>query len=597
MSEEGGRLRLEETTQVGPPPIPAGAAPAYHLLGRPLGEILVSRGVVKPEQIDAALATQAEKGGRIGEILVSMKAAREDEVLRALADQIGLPFAADVRPEEIDTSLIEGLSINFVKQWKLMPMRRTPDGVEVAVADPLETFPFDDLRVILRCSLIPIVAPPQKIIDAINQVYDRRSGEAGAVMDDLEGADLDTLAHELEEPQDLLDVSDEAPIIRLVNSLLFQAVKERASDIHIEPMERDISVRFRVDGVLYDIIRPPKRFQSSITSRVKIMAGLNIAEKRLPQDGRIRIKIAGKDIDIRVATAPTSHGERITMRLLDRSSVLHDLGDLGFAPDQLKIMDQLIHKAHGIILVTGPTGSGKTTTLYACLAKINKPELNIITVEDPVEYQLKGISQIQVNPKINLTFASGLRSILRHDPDVIMVGEIRDLETAEIAIQASLTGHLVFSTLHTNDAPSAVTRLVDMGVEPFLVSSSVLAIQAQRLVRRVCVDCREEYEPTDEELERMGIPRSAVGGRPFSRGRGCPACVNTGYQGREGIYEILLLDDELRGLILKNMDSNTIKRTATGKGMRTLRDDGARKVMAGITSSAEVMRVTQADIV
>jgi general secretion pathway protein E len=580
--------------------MPGAAAEAplsTHLLGRPLGEILLAKGLVTAAQIDEALATQAEKGGRIGEILVAMKAVREDDMLRALAEQIGLPFLAELKVDEIDATLIEGISINFVKQWKLLPLRRNEAAVEVAVADPLDTFPFDDLRVILKTGLSPFVCAPQKIIDAINQIYDRRSGEAEAVMDDLEGADLDTLAHELEEPQDLLDVSDEAPIIRLVNSLLFQAVKERASDIHIEPMERDISVRFRVDGVLYDIIRPPKRFQSSILSRVKIMAGLNIAEKRLPQDGRIRIKIAGKDIDIRVATAPTSHGERITLRLLDRSSVLHDLGDLGFAADQLKVMDVLINKAHGIILVTGPTGSGKTTTLYACLAKINKPDLNIITVEDPVEYQLKGISQIQVNPKINLTFASGLRSILRHDPDVIMVGEIRDLETAEIAIQASLTGHLVFSTLHTNDAPSAVTRLVDMGVEPFLVSSSVLAIQAQRLVRRVCDDCREEYEPTDEELERMGITRAVVGGRPFSRGRGCPACVNTGYQGREGIYEILLLDDELRGLILKNMDSNTIKRTATGKGMRTLRDDGARKVLQGITSSAEVMRVTQADII
>jgi general secretion pathway protein E len=568
---------------------------AFHLVGRLLGEILVAHGAVKPEKLEEALAVQAEKGGRIGEILVSLKSAREEDVLRALAEQLDLPYLKDLRVEEVDVSLIERIPINFVKQWKFLPLRRSGEVVEVAVADPLETFALDDLRVILKCDLAPLVCQPQRIIDAINQVYDRRSGEAEAVMDDLEGADLDTLAHELEEPQDLLDVSDEAPIIRLVNSLLFQAVKERASDIHIEPMERDIVVRFRVDGVLYEIIKPPKRFQSSISSRVKIMAGLNIAEKRLPQDGRIRIKIAGRDIDIRVATAPTSHGERITMRLLDRSSVLHDLSDLGFNPTQMGILENLINKAHGILLVTGPTGSGKTTTLYACLAKINKPDLNIITVEDPVEYQLRGISQIQVNPKINLTFASGLRSILRHDPDVVMVGEIRDLETAEIAIQASLTGHLVFSTLHTNDAPSAVTRLVDMGVEPFLVASSCLAMMAQRLVRRICRHCKEYYPPSDAELESIGLTRAQLGGRQFARGRGCPDCQQTGFQGREGIYEIMLIDDDIRALILKNVDSNTIKKAAILKGMSSLRDDGVRKVLDSTTTYAEVLRVTQAD--
>ena len=577
-----------ETTSTSP-----GAA--YHLIGRPLGEILVAQGCVTVDKVEEALVTQAEKGGRLGEILVQMKVVREDDVLRALAEQLDLPFLKELKVEEVDSALIAGLPINFVKQWKFLPLRKVGNVVDVAVGDPLETFAFDDLRVIMKADLRTFICPPQKIIDAINQIYDRRSGEAEAVMDDLQESDLDAVAHELEEPQDLLDVSDEAPIIRLVNSLLFQSVKERASDIHIEPMEREIVVRFRIDGVLYEIIKPPKRFQSSITSRVKIMAGLNIAEKRLPQDGRIRIKIAGKDIDIRVATAPTSHGERITMRLLDRSSVLHDLPDLGFNRLQLKAMDSLITKAHGILLVTGPTGSGKTTTLYACLAKINKPDLNIITVEDPVEYQLKGISQIQVNPKINLTFASGLRSILRHDPDVVMVGEIRDLETADIAIQASLTGHLVFSTLHTNDAPSAVTRLVDMGVEPFLVASSVLAMMAQRLVRRICNGCREPHDPTDEELEAIGMTRETLAGRRFARGAGCTACQSTGFQGREGIYEIMHLDDEIRGLILKNVDSNSIKKVAIRKGMITLRDDGIDKVLAGITTYAEVLRVTQAD--
>jgi general secretion pathway protein E len=408
------------------------------------------------------------------------------------------------------------------------------------------------------------------------------------------------VAHELEEPQDLLDSSDEAPIIRLVNSLLFRAAKERASDIHIEPQEKDICVRFRVDGVLQEVIRPPKRFQNSIISRVKIMGGLNIAEKRLPQDGRIRVKLAGRDIDIRLSTTPTVYGERVVMRLLDKSTVLLDLVEIGMDKEQLRIMESLIHKSHGIILVTGPTGSGKTTTLYAALSKINRPDLNIMTIEDPVEYQLKGISQTPVNAKIELTFANGLRSFLRQDPDVIMVGEIRDLETAEIAIQASLTGHLVFSTVHTNDAAGAITRLVDMGVEPFLVASSLMGVLAQRLVRVLCKDCRMPYFPSPEELKEIGLTEKQV--REVSGGMlykpvGCDACNNTGYRGRSGIYEMMLIDDDIRQLILKNVDSGTIKKQAvSSKGMRDLMDDGALKVLKGVTSIAEVLSVTQEDL-
>jgi general secretion pathway protein E len=394
---------------------------------------------------------------------------------------------------------------------------------------------------------------------------------------------------------DLLDLEgdDEAPIIRLVNSLMSQSVKDRASDIHIEPFEREISVRFRVDGVLREIIKPPKRFQSSIISRVKIMAGLNIAEKRLPQDGRIRLKVAGKDIDVRVSTVPTTYGERIVMRLLDRSSVLRDLDTIGFNQRNLSIMNALIKKPHGIILVTGPTGSGKTSTLYACLAKINRPDLNILTIEDPVEYQLKGVGQVQVNAKIELSFANGLRSFLRQDPDVIMVGEIRDRETAEIAIQASLTGHLVLSTVHTNDSAGAVTRLVDMGVEPFLVASSLVGVLAQRLVRTICKECKESYAPTPQELTEIGLDPKTV--KEAWRGRGCPRCLDTGYQGRLGIYELMLVDDEIRQLVLKNVDASTIKNAARRKGLRSLREDGAEKVLAGITTTAEVARVTQED--
>jgi general secretion pathway protein E len=418
-------------------------------------------------------------------------------------------------------------------------------------------------------------------------------------MEGLETEDLESVAHELEEPTDLLDADDEAPIIRLVNSLLFRAVKERASDIHINPEEKDISVRYRIDGVLREVIRAPKRYQASIASRIKIMGGLNIAEKRLPQDGRIRIKLAGKDVDIRLSTVPTANGERIVMRLLDKSNVILDLAEIGFEPWQLKIMDALVTRAHGIVLVTGPTGSGKTTTLYAALSKINSPDLNILTIEDPVEIPLKGVGQVQVNPKIELTFANGLRAFLRQDPDVIMVGEIRDLETAEIAIQASLTGHLVLSTVHTNDASGAITRLVDMGVQPFLVASSLVGVLAQRLVRVLCPDCRKPYVPTREEREQVGLSDEilAQAGNPavIYKASGCPACQQTGYQGRTGIYELMLVDDDIRALVLKNTDSSTIKRAAVDHGMLTLMQHGAYKVALGITTAAEVLSVTAED--
>src|SRR5947207_3137605 len=462
---------------------PARKPAPRNLTGLRLGEILLAHGAVTRERVDEALAAQTERGGRLGEVLVSLKACSEEQVLKALAAQLELPYQMRLGADEVSQDLIGKVPINFAKQARLMPLRMEDDHVVVAVADPMDTGALDSVRLLLSASVSPVLVPTQSILDCINSVYDRAKNEAEQLVGDLEAGDLDTVAHELEEPQDLLDSNDEAPIIRLVNSLLFRAAKERASDIHIEPQEKDICVRFRVDGVLQEVIRPPKRFQNSITSRVKIMGGLNIAEKRLPQDGRIRVKLAGRDIDIRLSTTPTVFGERVVMRLLDKSAVLLDLVEIGMDKEQLRIMESLIHKSHGIILVTGPTGSGKTTTLYAALSSINRPDLNIMTIEDPVEYQLQGISQTAVNPKIELTFANGLRSFLRQDPDVIMVGEIRDLETAEIAIQASLTGHLVFSTVHTNDAAGAVTRLVDMGVEPLLVASSLMGVLAQRRVR------------------------------------------------------------------------------------------------------------------
>ncbi len=574
-----------------------------HLRGKPLGEILVALRGLSTDEIDEALAQQAEKGGRIGEILVGMKAIEETDLYLALSIQLDIPLLDTIPIDAAEAELIKKVPINFAKQYRLLPLRRDDLGqVETAVADPFEIAALDDLNMLLGAPAAPMLCPPQEIIDAINTIYDRASNETQRLVEDLETTeDLDELAHELEEPRDLLDASDEeAPIVRLVNSLLFRAVKERASDIHIEPQERELIVRFRIDGVLQEVIKPPKRFQASITSRVKIMAGLNIAEKRLPQDGRIRIKIAGKDVDIRVSTVPTSHGERVVMRLLDRSSVLMSLTEIGFSEAQFKTMGSLIQRPHGILLVTGPTGSGKTTTLYACLSRINSPDKNILTVEDPVEYQLRGIGQMQVNPKIQLTFASGLRSFLRQDPDIIMVGEIRDLETAEIAIQASLTGHLVLSTIHTNDASSAVTRLVDMGVEPFLVASSLMGIMAQRLVRLVCNDCREPHAPTDVELAELGLTEAWIKEarhRTIYRSVGCPACSETGYRGRTGIYELMTIDDDIRALVLKNLDANSIKREAVNRGMLTLKEHGAQKVLEGLTTVDEVLRVTRDTIV
>ena len=558
---------------------------------------LLEHGAVSTEILDKAREKQRDGKG-LGDVLLEMGAIDSGTWARAVAEHFGLPFT-DQLPEDADIlPLIGPLPINFAKRCQLLPIANDDSGVVVATADPANLGALDDLRLLLRKPVRVLVAPGPVIIDAINRVYDLASGSASELMDGLDEERLDLMATDLEEPRDLLESDDEAPIIRLVNSLLFQAAKDRASDIHIEPFERDLTVRFRIDGILYDILSPPKRFQPVIISRVKIMAGLNIAEKRLPQDGRIRIRLAGKDIDIRVSIVPTAYGERVVMRLLDKSTTVLHLEELGLLGAKHEMVGRLIKQSHGIILVTGPTGSGKTTTLYAALSKINTTDKNIITIEDPIEYQLHGIGQIQVNPKIELTFAGGLRSILRQDPDVIMVGEIRDLETAEIAIQAALTGHLVFSTLHTNDSFGAMTRLLDMGIEPFLVSSSVTAVMAQRLVRRVCNACREPYQPSREELEELGIaPQRLVGHTVYRPGAGCNQCKRTGYRGRTGIHELLVVDDEIRGLVMKNADAASIRRAATARGMNTLREDGADKVLDGITTIQEILRVTQEDLV
>ena len=561
-----------------------------------LEAFLVEQGTISETILEKARERQRD-GKRLGDVLQEMGAVDGRTWAKALASHFGLPFIEELPQDEKSSEWVNILPINFAKRYQLLPIGRDGDSVVLAAADPAAIGPIDDVRLLLHRPVRVVVAPGPLIVDQINRIYDLASGSASELMDGLEEERLDLLATELEEPRDLLDADDEAPIIRLVNSLLFQAVKDRASDIHIEPFERDLTVRFRIDGILYDIISPPKRFQPIIISRVKVMAGLNIAEKRLPQDGRIRIRLAGKDVDIRVSTVPTAFGERVVMRLLDRSETILQLNELGLVGRKHELVSSLIKQSHGILLVTGPTGSGKTTTLYAALSKINTVDKNIITIEDPIEYQLHGVGQIQVNPKIDLTFASGLRSILRQDPDVIMVGEIRDVETAKISIQAALTGHMVFSTLHTNDSCGAITRLLDMGIEPFLVSSSVVGVMAQRLLRRVCQSCREPYRPTLEELRQLGLSADSLeGATVFRPGPGCADCKQTGYRGRTGIHELLIIDDDVRNLIMKAADSATIRRAAQAKGMNSLREDGAEKILRGQTTAEEVLRVTQEDL-
>lgn len=568
-----------------------------------LGEILVDMGVVQPGQVDRALAYQRDKGGRIGEALVELEYAKEADITRGLSRQLDYPFELKLDADEVDLTLLDRFQLGWCREKGVLPFEKKGAYTLVGTYDPLAVEVLDEVRMLARGEILPVLVPRTALLEAINSAFDRKSRQLGAGLDELDEAENPHAEEASLNINDLLDAGDddEAPVIRFVNSLFVQAVRERASDIHIEPGEKEIMVRFRIDGVLKMIASPPKRFQSSIVTRVKIMAGLNIAEKRLPQDGRIRIKMAGKDIDIRVATAPCVHGERITMRLLDKSAVLLNLRDIGMAEDHLKEVMKLIFRPHGIFLVTGPTGSGKTTTLYSSLSEINSPDKNILTIEDPVEYQLDGISQMQVNPKAQLNFATGLRSYLRHDPDVIMVGEIRDVETAEMAIQASLTGHLVFSTLHTNDAAGAFTRLTDMGVEPFLVSSTVICSLAQRLVRKLCPECKEAYRPTQEEIYEVGVTEADVeqaGGVIYRPGEvaGCPTCLGLGYKGRMGIYEVMSIRDEIRTLIMNRADTSTIKRAAAEAGMRNLREDGALKILQGKTSIEEVLRVTQEDL-
>ena len=481
----------------------------------------------------------------------------------------------------------------FAKAKGVLLTRLTDEGAEIQVRKGALAITLAEVKRTLGVPLQATQLQVEAFDQALSLAYAKSDGSAASLVGDVEqDMDLSQLVNDLPQTEDLLDAENDAPVIRMINALLTQAVRDNASDIHIEPYQNSLKIRQRLDGILYDMLSPPKHVQSALISRIKIMANLNIAEKRLPQDGRIELKVGNKDVDIRVSTLPTSFGERVVLRLLDKSSVLITLTELGMPEDRFIPFTEQIKAANGIVLVTGPTGSGKTTTLYAALTSINNTDINIITVEDPVEYRISGIGQVQVNPKINLTFASGLRSIVRQDPDVILIGEIRDTETAEIAIQSALTGHLVFSTLHTNDAASAITRLVDMGVEPFLLSSSINAILAQRLVRIICPHCKEAYTPDPEAWIRLGItPEDST--QQAYKGKGCAKCHHTGYKGRCGIFELLLMDREMKHLILQTANANEIKELAIKNGMITLRHDGAMKVFQGITTIEEVYRVSK----
>ena len=556
-------------------------------------ELLTEYGMVTPEQVDEGWQKVADSDGRfdIIEALQELKYVERDELMAMLAQQYGLE-TLDLTGYEIPDEIIQTMTPEIVRQYNAIPVMLHDDILTVAMSDPTAMDALDGLRYVLNRDVEAVISPQDQIQKVIDRFYGTLTDSVNTLLNGMETGSLE----QVEDADSGNEASgDDAPIIRLVYLLITEAYKMKASDIHLEPLERRFRVRYRIDGVLREMESPPKYLQSNIISRIKIMSRMDLSEKRIPQDGRIQVMVQGVSIDLRVSDIPTTHGESIVMRILDKSSIQLDIPQLGFYTDDQEKIDKIIGLPDGIFLVTGPTGSGKTTSLYAFLNTINTPNRKIITVEDPVEYQLAGINQVQVNPAVQMTFANALRAMLRQAPNIIMVGEIRDLETAEIAINASLTGHLVFSTLHTNDAPSAVTRLIDMGVKPFLVASSVRAIMAQRLVRRVCKKCAQPYTPTADEIRLLGLDEDFIKNSTFMKGRGCSACGHTGYKGRMGIYEIFILQEEIQNLIYGKAASNVIRDAARKSGMRTLREDGLRKAAAGTTTLAEVLSTTIGD--
>lgn len=556
-----------------------------------IGELLVRHTSLTKAQLDEALEIQRIEGGLLGDILIRKNYILPHDLIKVVCHQINIPYVTEFKVEDIDPNVVKDLSINYAKLHEVLPCLETDHQVTTYVSNPFNFNVLNDLHMIFRKEIKIICTTPIRIQDAINKVYEKANRNlVDSIEDETFEENLD-----LEGPIDILDATaDEAPVIRFVNSIIFRAVKERASDIHIEPYERDVVYRFRINGVMTEILRQPKKTHAAVSSRIKVMARLDIAEKRLPQDGRIKIKIAGKDIDIRLSTVPVQAGERIVMRVLEKNNTALNLETLGFRGKVLEGLQELGGRKHGVLYVTGPTGHGKTTTLFALLDRIKTPDKMIITVEDPVEYEIPGISQIQVNHKIELSFAVALRSILRQNPDVVMIGETRDRETAEIAINASLTGHFVLSTLHTNDASSAPTRLIDMGVQPFLISSSLAGVLAQRLIRKLCSACKQNSTLSEYEmmiLDVDSVPESATIFKPV----GCPRCSNTGYSGRTVVSELLLMNDEIRALIIQKTDAATIKKAAVRAGMRTLRGDALDKIYEGTTSVEEIMRAINAE--
>lgn len=556
-----------------------------------------SSGIVDAEQLSKFLAENTANGRRLDELLLSCPHFTEEAVLKLFAAALGLPFFADIRASEVPAEFVNSVPAMYAQHHYLIGIKSdTTDGqLIVILASPLNTDALDNVSKLTGLPVRPAVATRTAITAAIDVAYEQKSTVIDEVAEELDSQNLDQLVDEVAGSDDLLDVVNRPPVIRLVNDILFRALQLRASDIHVHPYETKIQIRYRIDGILYDVLNLNRNVLSLIISRIKVMAGMDIAERRMPQDGRCSVRLGQREIDLRISTVPTSYGERSVLRLLDKSTGLFGLDELGLWSGDLKRFDSLLTRSHGVIFVTGPTGSGKSTTLYACLNRINSTAKNVMTIEDPIEYQLDGISQMQVAAKKGVTFVTALRHVLRQDPDVIMVGEVRDQETARMAIQSSLTGHLVFSTLHTNDSAGSVSRLLDLGVEPYLASSSLIAILAQRLVRKICPDCREPYEPKAHELRELGFgPVTEIEG--FFIGAGCDKCFQTGYRGRTGVYELMLIDEQIRELIYKRESAGTIKKAAIESGLQTLRMDGARKVIDGITTISEILRVAQADV-
>jgi type IV pilus assembly protein PilB len=557
-----------------------------------LGDILVREGLISQDQLRKALSEQKSTGMRLGYTLVKLGFVEETEVTKMLARQYRMP-AVDLSRFEVDPKILKLLPPDIAMKYTVLPLKREGRTLTIAIADPNNVTAIEDIKFITRCDVFPVIAGEYTLRNAIDRYYQQSDAQLQELLKGVEAAeeDLEVVEDQADEEVKAQDLADDAPVVKLINGLLTDAVKRGASDIHIESFEHELRVRYRVDGVLHEVMKPPVKMKAALISRVKIMAQLNIAERRVPQDGRIKLKMGARLIDFRVSTLPVLFGEKVVLRILDKGNLTLDLSKFGFEPKPEADLMRNIMNPYGMVLVTGPTGSGKTTTLYSALSKINTIEVNILTAEDPVEYNLMGINQVLVRNEVGMTFAAALKAFLRQDPNIIMVGEIRDLETGSIAIKAALTGHLVLSTLHTNDAPSTITRMVDMGIEPFNVASAVNLIVAQRLVRRICVNCKEQHPYTDEELHALGV-RASEG--PFSKGTGCDTCNGTGYKGRQGLYEVMALSSPLRRGILKGASTEELRELAVKEGMLTLRMDGMLKVKKGITTLEEVVKETAA---